>query len=122
MDQAAAGFLQGERDRASAEALAQWAEPLGDGFGCVGEGEPLGLVLARHEQTEVVFLIGPIQADHGGVFDGSRVHETVSFLVGERTRWLWRGEGIIVETLGTSGSGVFVESTRAHRPRAKRLL
>lgn len=119
MHQAAAGLLQGQRDRAATKAFAQCAEPVVEGFGRVDEGEPLGSGLTGHEQADIMFLVGPIQADEGGVFDG--LHGTDSFR-GLGTRWPWRGEGIIVETLGASRSGVFVERAKAHRTRAKRWL
>jgi hypothetical protein len=38
-----------------------------------------------------MFLVGPIQAEQRGVFDG-RFHGADS--LGLRTRWLWCGEGI----------------------------
>src|ERR1017187_4407761 len=96
--------------------------PWRDRLGGIGQHQPLGLGLARHEQAHVVFLVGPIQADEGGILGlvGGGVHGRASGGVGCRTRWLWLGEGIIAETLGTSASGGFVERTRAHRPRAKR--
>ena len=71
MDEATAGFLRanatdGRRSVGGGRRSSRGALP-----GC-WRGEVLGFGLVGREQADIMFLVGPIQADEGGVLDGRR--------------------------------------------------
>ena len=63
IDQRAARLFRADEHGRTAEACAQLNDPVGQRGGLVLNGEELGLSFAASAQTQIVLLIGPIQAD-----------------------------------------------------------
>jgi hypothetical protein len=76
VDERPLGELQAHRHRPALKALSERARPLIDGFGTMWQDSKLSLLSVSNLQTDVVFRIGPIDADEGGKFSiGLRLHE-----------------------------------------------
>jgi len=70
LDESAAGGFNSQGDRLLGEAFSQLSHPRMDGFGCLLQNGVLGLASASGLDPKVVFLIGPVDTNGGGVGDG----------------------------------------------------
>ncbi|MEQ1354629.1 MAG: hypothetical protein ABLT11_11460 [Candidatus Acidiferrum sp.] len=58
-------FVRSRPHLLATEALAQIGDPLGQGFGVMGQLQVLGVLCTRGQKSDVVFLIGPVNRDQG---------------------------------------------------------
>ena len=76
VDERPLGQLQAHGHRSALKALSERASPLLDGVGAMNQDVKLSLLSVGNLQTDIVFRIGPIDADEGGKFSiGLRLHE-----------------------------------------------
>ncbi len=83
-DDGALRKLQSDRDGSATETLAQLLGPLPDGDGAMLQDRALALLLSRDVQTDVVLLVGPVDADEGGKRQRHLAHEDSFRKIDER--------------------------------------
>jgi hypothetical protein len=77
VDQRSAGDLETDGHRLAMKALPERSGPLINGVGAMGEHGEFTLAASGRLQADVVFRIGPVDADEGGEFwVGFRSHSS----------------------------------------------